>query len=50
MGLDKIEYLTYENIDKVGVGIQTSGNFNLITICPSIKVIDPLSWIPDPNG
>lgn len=50
MGLDKIEYLTYENIDKVGVWIQTSGNFNLTTICPSIKVIDPLSWIPDPNG
>lgn len=50
MWLDKIEYLTYENIDKVGVWIQTSGNFNLTTICPTIKVIDPLSWIPDPNG
>lgn len=50
MWLDKIDYLTYENIDKVGVWIQTSGNFNLTTICPSIKVIDPLSWIPDPNG
>ena len=50
MWLDVIDYLTYENIDKVGVGIQTAGNFNLTTICPSIKVIDPLSWIPDPNG
>ena len=50
MWLDKIDYLTYENIDKVWVGIQTAGNFNLTTICPSIKVIDPLSWIPDPNG
>ena len=49
MWLDVIDYLTYENIDKVGVGIQTAGNFNLTTICPSIKVIDPLSWIPDPN-
>lgn len=50
MWLDKIDYLTYENIDKVGVGIQTNWPFNLTTICPSIKVIDPLSWIPDPNG
>lgn len=50
MGLDKADYLTYENIDKVGVGIQTNGNFNFVTICPFIKNVDPLSWIPDPNG
>jgi len=50
MWMDQIDYLTLENIDKVGVGIQTSGNFNIITVCPSIKVINPLSWIPDPNG
>lgn len=50
MWLDQIDYITLENIDKVGVWIQTSGNFNIITVCPSIKVIDPLSWIPDPNG
>lgn len=49
MWLDQINYLTLENIDKVWVGIQTSGNFNLVTICPSIKNIDPLSWIPDPQ-
>lgn len=49
MNLDKIDYLTYENIDKIGVGIQMNWPFNLNTICPSIKNIDPLSWIPDPQ-
>ena len=50
MNLDKTDYLTYENIDKIGVGIQMNWPFNLTTICPTIKNIDPLSWIPDPQG
>lgn len=50
MNLDKIDYLTYENIDKIGVGIQMNWPFNLNTICPTIKNVDPLTWIPDPQG
>ena len=50
MGLDKTDYLTYESIDKIGVGIQMNWAFNINTICPTIKNIDALTWIPDPQG
>jgi hypothetical protein len=50
MWLDKTDYLTYESIDKIGVGIQMNGAFNLNTICPTIKNVDALTWIPDPQG
>lgn len=50
MWLDKTDYLTYESIDKIGVGIQMNWPFNLNTICPTIKNIDALTWIPDPQG
>lgn len=50
MWLDKTDYLTYESIDKIGVGIQMNWAFNLNTICPSIKNVDALTWIPDPQG
>ena len=50
MWLDKIDYQTYENIDKIGVGIQMNWPFNLFTLCPTIKNVDPLTWIPDPQG
>ncbi len=50
MWLDKADYLTYESIDKIGVGIQMNWPFNFNTICPTIKNIDALTWIPDPQG
>ena len=50
MWLDKIDYQTFENIDKIGVGIQMNWPFNLFTLCPTIKNVDPLTWIPDPQG
>ena len=50
MWLDKTDYLTYENIDKIGVGIQMNWDFDLYRICPTIKNVNPLSWIPDPSG
>ena len=50
MWLDKLDYATYENIDKIWVGIQMNWPFNLFTLCPTIKNVDPLSWIPDPQG
>lgn len=50
MWIDKTDYLTYESIDKIGVGIQMNWAFNLNTICPTIKNVDALTWIPDPQG
>lgn len=49
MGISQLDYVTEFNRFMYWVWVQIWDWFDLTTICPKIKNIDPLSCFPDPN-
>ena len=48
--MNKLNYQTRDDCLMFGVGIRVLDGFDKVKNVPIVKTIDPLTWLPDPNG